>query len=279
MTHTRAPFTWDWDAPTASAPPQPAPRPFEPAPSGTTPWVWTLAVSPYIWGVIAGVIDGIWLVLTPESERVSIAFLAFGVSAIVGLVPLWVFAWLDTRALEHRGLRAPSILWMLLLPPVAYFLARRSVLRHSGARWLGPQITLAVIVGSQVLSGVVSLLLGGVALIATLATGPGALSGPGAMPALGGSEYGYGVNTVQDNDLGWLSDGGSYGAQVEQMLAAAYGLTPQTGVVDCTISGVEIIATSTFPCTIASFDDQNLAAQVSVTVASDGAVSYTELPR
>ena len=173
MTSTRAPFTWDWDAPSTPAPPAPLPV-APPVASASTRWVWLLAFGLYLWGIPVGIVNGVALVVIPEAERqLHNVTLVMLVAAVLALVPLWVFAELDIRALRARLLPAPSILWMLLLPPIGYFLARRHALRGTGAPWLGPQIALGVIVGSQVLSAIGSLLLGGVALIATLATGAG----------------------------------------------------------------------------------------------------------
>ena len=173
MTSTRAPFTWDWDAPSTPAPPAGLPA-APPVASGSTRWVWLLAFSLYLWGIPVGIVNGLTLVVIPEAERqLHTVTLVMLIAAVLALVPLWVFAELDTRALDARLLPAPSILWMLLLPPIGYFLARRRALRGTGAPWLGPQIALGVIVGSQVLSAIGSLLLGGVALIANLATGAG----------------------------------------------------------------------------------------------------------
>ena len=53
-------------------------------------------------------------------------------AAIAVIVPAWVFADYDRRELVARGYEpAPSIGWMLLLPPVGYLLARRRVVGPS----------------------------------------------------------------------------------------------------------------------------------------------------
>ena len=272
-----APFTWE----TGSAIAPTAPTPFAvptaraPAASASTVWIWLLAFGLYLWGVPAGLIDGIWLSLVPEAQRdITIGLVAFVVSMVVGLVPLWVFAGLDIRALGARRLPAPSILWMLLLPPLGYFLARRSALKGTGARWRGPQLALAIIVGSQLMSAIVGLVLGGGALLALVATAPGTVGAPSPGTS---SEYGYNLGTQQENAAGYLIDGGGdYGAQVERLLASAYNVTADRGDVDCSASGVLAIASATFPCDVVFYDAARLT--VSVTIGDDGAVTYTQLP-
>jgi hypothetical protein len=55
-----------------------------------------------------------------------------GIAAVGGLVPAWIFADNDRRELVARGYApAPSIAWMLVLPPFAYLLARRRVVGPS----------------------------------------------------------------------------------------------------------------------------------------------------
>jgi hypothetical protein len=71
-------------------------------------------------------------------QTAGIWLLAFANLAASGVVLglSWVFAYFDQRSLGARGYHPPSIWWMLLLPPLAYFIARgRSVRRESMRAW------------------------------------------------------------------------------------------------------------------------------------------------
>jgi hypothetical protein len=91
---------------------------------------------------------GIWLLAAlplmsiPIALAMSIAFaiggLPFGNVAASGVVLglCWVFGYFDMRSLAARGYHRPSIWWMLLLPPLFYFIARgRSVRRENMRAW------------------------------------------------------------------------------------------------------------------------------------------------
>jgi len=149
-----------------TAPPKVAPPRAAPVATGVekanTPWIWILAFSAYIWGAVAGALQAAGLSLiggTPDM------LLYIGAAAlIIALAPLWILADLDGRALRKRGFEAPSVLWMLLLPPIAYFLRRAALVKRKGGRSLGPQVAL-VIVTLSVIAGAV---LGFSALVAAL---------------------------------------------------------------------------------------------------------------
>ena len=142
---------WGWAA-APSAPPSYA----LPSSNPNTVWIWLLAFSIYFSGTISGALQGVGLVLAPdEGSRLLI-----GVGAlVVGVVPLWVFAELDGRALRTRGFEAPSVLWMILLPPLVYFAVRARKLKRVGARSRWPETALLIVVAVQILGGIAVALL------------------------------------------------------------------------------------------------------------------------
>ena len=71
-----------------------------------------------------------------------------GACSLVVLVLAWVFAILDQRALTVRGYHAPSVAWMLLLPPLIYFIKRGRAVRKESKRAWPPEL---LYVGSLVL--------------------------------------------------------------------------------------------------------------------------------
>lgn len=137
---------WGW----AEAPP--APTAAAPSTNANTPWIWILAFSLYVWAFVAGLGQGIVYSLLPRTDP---NFTLFGAAALViGLIPLWIFADLDGRALRKRGFPAPSVLWMLLLPPLVYFAVRARKLKRASARSKGPEIALLIVVALQILAGI-----------------------------------------------------------------------------------------------------------------------------
>jgi hypothetical protein len=128
-----------------------------PTASPNTPWIWVLAFSIYIYGAIAGVVQGVGLVLLGRDSATS---LLVGVGAlIVGLIPLVVFADLDGRQLRGRGLPAPSALWVIVLAPLVYFVVRARKLKRVGARSTGPERALLIVVAVQILGGIAAAVL------------------------------------------------------------------------------------------------------------------------
>ena len=119
-----------------------------------TPGIWLLAFTPVIG-------PGVYL-------AVQAAMLAGGVSAlvatIVALVAVvlmsWIFAALDSSALADRGYHPPSVAWMLLFPPLAYFIARgKSVRRESKTAWPPELVFILGSVGAVATALVVSAVL------------------------------------------------------------------------------------------------------------------------
>jgi hypothetical protein len=106
--------------------------------SPQTPGIWLLAALPimsfgiqFVVGFAAGVIQGATgTTLTPPNVVFSAILLVLG----------WIFAGMDVHALRTRGYKAPKIWWMLLLPPLAYFIARGRVVRREGQRAWPPEL-------------------------------------------------------------------------------------------------------------------------------------------
>jgi Protein of unknown function (DUF2510) len=105
-----------------------AARPSAPA---KTRWSSMLFAFPFVYPIVVGMIVALGYAGGAASSTVALAVIA-GVAAIGGLVPAWVFADNDRRELVARGYEpTPSIAWMLVLPPIAYLLARRRVVGPS----------------------------------------------------------------------------------------------------------------------------------------------------
>ncbi|MEO8261141.1 MAG: DUF2510 domain-containing protein [Pseudolysinimonas sp.] len=119
-----------------------------PVPSAMTPGVWLLAFLPFMTLGLSGIS--------------TMAFLASGVPALsfvgvpFGIGLAWLFAVLDVRALRRRGYVPPSLLWMLLFPPLGYLIARGRYIRKQGGKAWPPEVAY---VGSIVIVGAVALTL------------------------------------------------------------------------------------------------------------------------
>jgi hypothetical protein len=121
---------------TPQAPQGPAPT--EPAASGPTrsaqtAGIWLLALYPVL-VIPIGVLSqwGTDWVLTQLAVSFPPNIIAVAVAIIFG----WIFAGADIGRLRKRGYNPPSILWMLLLPPLGYFIARSVALRRDrGKTW------------------------------------------------------------------------------------------------------------------------------------------------
>lgn len=129
--------------------------------SPQTAGIWLLAAMPLLSGPIAAaVLIAAGLAKLP----LEIAVIAT-ISAILGLC--WLFAVLDARALAARGYHAPSIGWMLLLPPLLYFAARGRAVRREGRRAWPPELLFFPVV----LASVVSMVISALPLLATVTIG------------------------------------------------------------------------------------------------------------
>lgn len=230
-----------------------------------TPWVWILAASPYLTLAVAGVLQAAGLALFQQQLGPIGAAL---VLVPLAIIPAWILAGLDARALRRRGLPRASILWMLLLPPLAYFLARRTRLRTVGLRSTGPQILFGVLFG---IYGVMTI--AAVVLVLVLF---GSIIGLGGSPFQPGA-YGIGIVVEQQHRAGVLDGQGEPDpGEVGDLLAADLGITTASGVIDCYPSESIIARGSTFPCSVLRFDDPLTATRLDVTITGTGAVSYTE---
>lgn len=133
--------------------------------SPQTPGIWLLAAMPLITfglAVVLSTFAGVLQVTTGAS--LSVPNIVFSVASVVAS---WIFAGLDIKALGERGYRPPKIWWMLLLPPLAYFIARGKVVRREGQRAWPPELlyflSIIVVLAIFVLSvAVVISMLGGI---------------------------------------------------------------------------------------------------------------------
>jgi hypothetical protein len=99
--------------------------------SPQTPGVWLLAFTPLITAAISvGV--GFAMTFAGVTDLTLIRYVLVGLVYVL----LWSAAGLDIHALRERGYRPPKIWWMLLIPPLAYLIARgKSVRRESRSAW------------------------------------------------------------------------------------------------------------------------------------------------
>jgi hypothetical protein len=133
--------------------------------SPNTPGIWLLAAMPLM-SIPLGFVLGVVFSIAGVPEQI-----AGLVGSGVGLGLNWTFAALDQRALAQRGYHAPSVWWMLLLPPLCYFIARGKSVRRESMRAWPPEL---LYVGSLLLLMAAAL---------ALAFAVGALSG--RLPAFG----------------------------------------------------------------------------------------------
>ena len=118
--------------------------------SPQTAGIWLLAATPLMLVVVLTVLSAVLVyagVGAPWSQLIP-----WGVQ--LGLS--WIFAYLDQRALAERGYHRPSIWWMLLLPPLIYFIVRGRAVRRENMRAWPPEL---LYVGSVLLIIAASVLL------------------------------------------------------------------------------------------------------------------------
>ena len=97
--------------------------------SPSTAGVWLLAFSPVLF-VLVGVVIEFANIIGGGIFGPFASLVAFGVATGLG----WIFAFSDMRSLRDRGYHPPSVWWMLLLPPLAYLIARGRAVRREGRR-------------------------------------------------------------------------------------------------------------------------------------------------
>jgi hypothetical protein len=113
---------------TASAP-TPAPR--RGVRPSKTRWSSMLLAFPFVYPIAVGMI--VALAYAGGAASNTTTLIVIGATAgLILLAPAWIIADHDRKELLARGYEpAPSLIWMLLLPPVAYLLARRRVVGPS----------------------------------------------------------------------------------------------------------------------------------------------------
>lgn len=90
-----------------------------------TRWSRLLAAFPVAYPIAVGMIAALGYAGGAASNLVTLIVIAAS-AAVLLLIPAFVLAEQDRRELVARGVRdAPSLGWMLLLPPIAYLVARR----------------------------------------------------------------------------------------------------------------------------------------------------------
>lgn len=130
--------------------------------SANNPWVWLLAFGWYVSGAIGAVPEvALFLIFPPALTNPDPASIIIpqAVGLAVGAASFLVFAELDRRALLRAGLPQVSPLWMLIIPPLVYFVVRHRRLAAVGASSRGPELALRIIVWLQVGSIVLSIAL------------------------------------------------------------------------------------------------------------------------
>jgi hypothetical protein len=217
-----------------------------------TAGVWLLAFLPWI-SVLLSIAAG-GLVYASGEPLLGYAFTP------VALGLAWLFAALDVRALKARGFRPPSILWMLLLPPLGYLIARGRVLRAQRGRAWPPELVYFVNVVLLVLAMVLLAFSVRQYLPADLdATLPG---GAAQAPA----------QDFQDQTAGPLADVDQpWQPQIETALQTRGGYES----VDCSQAEPLMAPGATFNCEAVSAGSRVM---LSVTLTTLGEIQYTEYP-
>ncbi|MES2170943.1 MAG: DUF2510 domain-containing protein [Actinomycetota bacterium] len=86
--------------------------------------IWILALYPFFYYA------AVWAIIAATN---AIAPVPLGILILVAFVLVWAMALWDHSALEARGIRASSVLWMLL-SPIGYLIARRMRLKKLGIK-------------------------------------------------------------------------------------------------------------------------------------------------
>lgn len=103
---------------------QPRPRAIAPA---KTRWSSLLTAFPFVFPFAVGMVAALAYAGGAASSVPTIVIIAAS-AAVLLLIPAFVFAENDRKELLARGYEpAPSMAWMLLLPPIGYLIARRRI--------------------------------------------------------------------------------------------------------------------------------------------------------
>lgn len=128
--------------------------------SPQTAGVWLLAVSPVLYQAVAFLV-GVAQGLSGGAFGPYPLLVVFAVTTGLN----WIFAYIDQRQLRERGYHPAPIGWMLLVPPIAYLIARGRVVRHEGKSAWPPELVFVLTFGAfaalSVLSRLGSLGFGG----------------------------------------------------------------------------------------------------------------------
>lgn len=259
-----------------------------PTRSAQTAGVWLLALYPALVIPIAVSVQwGADWVLT----QLALAFPGSNViGAAVAIIIGWVFAGADVGRLGKRGYRPPSILWMLLLPPLGYFIARSVALRRDGGKTWPAGIVLGIsyAVFAAVVVLMISIVMAVLASFGLLPSAAGldqAIDDPAVISETNPHTiYGIGVIAEQDTLLGPLPvSTDPYRLRVADLIATDYQFPAadgSSGFVDCWDSQAIIELGSTFPCHVYDLDLPNgvdRSGDISVTLDVDESVSYSVL--
>ncbi len=122
--------------------------PVRTAGSPNTPAIWLLALVPLL--LVPLQVVGFYAGVTTT----NVGALTFGLGVIALVIALVI---VDVASLRRRNLAAASPFWVLLLPPLAYFIARRLALKKAGVTsnapgnvyvvsWLAAPVALYLVV-------------------------------------------------------------------------------------------------------------------------------------
>lgn len=90
-----------------------------------TRWSTILTAYPFVYPFAVGTIVGLAYAGGSSTSPSTLALIA-GATAFVLLLPTFLLAERDRKELADRGYQpAPSVAWLLLIPPIAYLIARR----------------------------------------------------------------------------------------------------------------------------------------------------------
>jgi hypothetical protein len=254
-----------------------------PTRSAQTVGIWLLAIYPLLVIPLALLAQSgaEWALTQLDLPVPGLAFIGVPTAIVVG----WIFAGADVGRLRKSGYRPPSILWMLLLPPLGYFIARSVALRRDRGKTWPAGIVFGISIAA--LSAVVVIMISVVmAFLAALGLLP-AVTDPDDAAADTDQDprttYGIGFIAEQDVVLGPLPESSDpYQLRVENIIEAWY-LYPDDGSVgdiDCSASIDIIDVVSTFPCVVVDLDTSDGfddSGTISVTLDVDGSLSYSEL--
>ena len=130
---------------TRSDPASQPPNAFEARPSANTLPVWLIA------SVIAAALGVHSAAVAQHVEPPTIVAAGISIGILAALLGLVVW---DHAVLESRGLKAASVWWVLLLPPLVYLVMRRAAMKKLGIRANAPSnVYVLTAVAAALLTG------------------------------------------------------------------------------------------------------------------------------